>query len=72
MEKVIINDYDYAIYCIWDSILNNNEQYVEKINNINIDIEEWNRQRYIYENKQNYSKIDISIKYKRYIVIRIR
>lgn len=61
VEKVIINDYDYAIYCIWDSILNNNEQYVEKINNINIDIEEWNRQRYIYENKQNYSKIDIAI-----------
>ncbi len=60
-KKVIINDYDYAIYCIWDSILNNNEQYVEKINNINIDIEEWNTQRYIYENKQNYSKIDIAI-----------
>ncbi len=61
VEKIIINDYDYAIYCVWDSILNNAEQYIEKINNINIDIEEWNRQRYIYENKQDYSKIDVAI-----------
>jgi len=61
VERIIINDYDYAIYCVWDSILNNVEEYIEKINNIAVNLDEWNKQHDIYENKQKYAKIDIAV-----------
>lgn len=61
VERIIINDYDYAIYCVWDSILNNVEEYIEKISNIAVNLDEWNKQHDIYENKQKYTKIDIAV-----------
>lgn len=53
MEKVsniIINDYDEAIYCFWKSIIENTERFIKKIKSIDINIEEWKKQKRIYEN----------------------
>ncbi len=61
VKKIIINDYDYAIYCIWDSILNDTEEYIKRINNIEITLDEWNKQRDIYNNKEKYTKIEVAV-----------
>lgn len=29
VKKVIINDYDYTIYCFWDSILHRTDEFVQ-------------------------------------------
>lgn len=53
MEKVsniIINDYDEAIYCFWESILNDTHRFIRKIESINVNIKEWEKQKRIYEN----------------------
>lgn len=61
VNNIIINDYDYAIFCIWDSILNNTEEYISEIVNINVTLEEWNKQREVYINKNNYNKLQIAV-----------
>lgn len=56
MEKVsniIINDYDEAIYCFWKSILNNTDRFINKINSVDVNMKEWERQKRIYENSDS-------------------
>lgn len=49
-KKIIINDYDYSIYCFWYSILYYTDNFVKKIIEVNVDINEWHRQKKIREN----------------------
>lgn len=58
VKSVIINDYDISIYSIWNAILNEPERIVNDIMNTDITIEEWEKQRNIYDNllkKKKYS-----------------
>ena len=49
-NKIIINDYDYAIYALWYSILNNTDEICGLIEDRNVNIKEWQRQKEIYSN----------------------
>ena len=59
VKKVFINDLDYCVYCFWYSVLNKGEQFIEKILNIKLDVQEWNHQRDIYSNPKKFSKFDV-------------
>ena len=61
VENVIINDYDYSIYCFWDSVINNTELFVKKIEETNINVDEWMIQKKIHDEYQDcsYSSLDI-------------
>jgi len=58
-KKVIINDYDYSIFCFWKSILENTDEFVNKINSIQVNIEEWYKQKEIREHQDDFSILDI-------------
>ncbi len=49
VKRIIINDLDPAIYAIWNCILNNTEEFCNKIQNVEISVAEWDRQKHIYE-----------------------
>lgn len=49
VKRVIINDYDYTIYCFWKSILDYTDEFIDRIVNVNINIDEWHRQKKIRE-----------------------
>lgn len=53
VEKIMVNDFDKAIYAFWYSVLNYTEQLIKKIETIPITIEEWKIQRDIQNNKDN-------------------
>ncbi len=53
VDQIAINDYDKGIYAIWYSILNNTEDFCERINNIPVSIDEWHRQKVIYRTTDN-------------------
>lgn len=58
VKSVIINDYDIAIYSIWYAILNETERFIRDINNIKINIHEWEKQKDKYHElseKKEYS-----------------
>lgn len=59
VHSIIINDFDRAIYSFWYSVLNDTDNLINLILNTPINIEEWERQRGIYNNQQNYSTLEI-------------
>lgn len=54
-----INDFDYTIFCFWDSIINHTDEFCKKICDTNITVEEWKRQKHIQKHKQDFSSTDI-------------
>lgn len=50
VNTIHLNDADYHIYSFWYSILNQTEEFLKKIADIDITIDEWKKQRAIYEN----------------------
>jgi len=47
VENIIINDADYNIYCFWDAVLNDTNNFVKKIKRTKIDINTWHKQKLI-------------------------
>lgn len=48
-NQIHINDYDSHIFAIWDSILNHTEDFIRRIENTEITISEWHRQKEIFD-----------------------
>jgi DNA adenine methylase len=55
VEKIVINDYDKAIYSFWRAIKQDSNGLLDKIANTPITIEEWYTQKEIYTNAKSYS-----------------
>ena len=45
VKKVMVNDFDKAIYAFWYSVLNFTDQLVKKIESTPITIEEWKQRK---------------------------
>jgi len=58
VSEIVINDLDRAIYSAWYSILNHTEDFVKKIENTPITVDERIKQKDIYSNK-NSSILDL-------------
>lgn len=55
-EKIVINDYDIAIYSVWYAILNETEEFLKMIDTAVLTVDEWKKQReYYINNKTTYS-----------------
>lgn len=59
VNDILINDYDYAIYAFWYSILNHTEEFCQRIRQISICIDEWDRQKNIYLNQEENTILDV-------------
>lgn len=56
VKNIIINDCDVCIAAFWDSVLNNSEDLINLIRTTPVSIEEWEKQRMIY-NEANHTGI---------------
>ncbi|WP_257216167.1 DNA adenine methylase [Lysinibacillus sphaericus] len=59
VKKIIINDYDYSIYCFWYSVLNHTEEFINLIKKTNIDLDEWYKQKEVRNDINNKTKLEI-------------
>jgi DNA adenine methylase len=59
VEKITINDRDRSVYAFWHSVLNKTNQLCERIENAELTIEEWRKQRKIQTNKKNVDLLDL-------------
>ena len=59
VKDIIINDYDYTIFCFWDSILNRTDDFVKLIQDTEVNLDEWHRQKAIRENIDVHSPLEI-------------
>lgn len=54
-----INDFDYHIYAMWHSILNHPQAFINRINRYDVTIEEWHRQKAIFDLGRRADLIDL-------------
>jgi DNA adenine methylase len=53
VNKIVINDADRRIYAFWYAVLNNKSKFFKLIDETDVSIEEWHKQKEIYENADN-------------------
>lgn len=59
VNKIYINDIDPSIYSFWYSILNNTNEFIKKLESVPITIDEWNKQKYIQINSEDYNELEL-------------
>lgn len=59
VNRITINDKDRSIFAFWYSVLNDTDRLCSRIENIEINIEEWRRQRDVQNNKDNADLLDL-------------
>ena len=59
VDKITINDRDRSIYAFWHSVLNRPKQLCEKIDNAELTIDEWKKQKSIQVNKKKADLLDL-------------
>lgn len=59
VSKIVLNDADYHIFALWNSIIHNTESFLKKLIDTPITLNEWHKQKLIYdsENKSNMLEI---------------
>lgn len=59
VSKITINDKDRSIYAFWHSVLNNTNELCVLIENTEITIDEWRKQREIQKNKKKANLLEL-------------
>ncbi|RMH34191.1 MAG: DNA adenine methylase [Gammaproteobacteria bacterium] len=60
VERVYLNDADPCIFAFWNAILNSKNDFIERLRDTPVTIEEWKRQREIYRNHKRHSQIKVA------------
>lgn len=53
VDKIVINDFDTAIYSFWKSAIFNSNKFIKKIYSTPVTIKEWQKQKTIYGNPKS-------------------
>ncbi|MGE5613591.1 MAG: DNA adenine methylase [Bacillota bacterium] len=59
VSRIVLNDIDPHIYWFWRCVIDMPDVICEKIDSVPVTIEEWKKQRYIYQNYNQYTPIEI-------------
>ena len=59
VKRIVINDFDYSIYCFWRSILEDTDGFLQKLFDTNVTIEEWHRQKRIRNHIDEHTQLDV-------------
>lgn len=59
VSEIYLNDLDYSIYCLWNSILNETTNFCKWIKSINVNMETWHWAKSIHSNLKTHSVFEI-------------
>lgn len=59
VKRVIINDFDYTIFSFWYSVLNYTDEFVALIKDVDVTIQEWEKQKEVRSNLEQHSVLEI-------------
>ena len=59
VKKIVIKDYDYTIYCFWDSVLHRTDEFIKMVLQVDVSMEEWYKQKAIREDLDSYNSLEI-------------
>ena len=60
VKRIVLNDFDPAIYKFWYCVLNETDELCNFINTTNITLEEWDVQKNVYLNQNEHSDIEVA------------
>lgn len=59
VSQIHLNDLDRSVWAFWTSALDHTDELVRRIESIDVNVEEWNRQREVQANKQSADVVDL-------------
>ncbi|MGI6085614.1 MAG: DNA adenine methylase [Acetivibrionales bacterium] len=59
VDRLVLNDIDYCIYCFWDACLHNADEICSLIEDSKINIDTWNEKREIYKQPEEHSCLEV-------------
>lgn len=59
VNSIHLNDFDRSIYAFWYSVINNTEEFIERIDEIEVNIDSYYMQKEIQKNKNDHSLIEL-------------
>lgn len=59
VSSIIINDYDTAVYCMWDTIVNHSEELCCFVDSVALDIDTWKSKREIYRHPKGVDSVEL-------------
>ena len=59
VDAIVINDYDKAIYSFWRAILTETKRFIKKINEVDITVDEWRKQKNIYRTQNKHYSFEL-------------
>lgn len=59
VSEIHLNDIDRSIYTFWDAVLNKTESFIECIENVDISVDEWHRQRQVQLEKETANAFEL-------------
>lgn len=60
VDNIVINDYDKAIYSVWRAIITEPENLIDRINQTDVSVQEWARQKEIYTTDNTKYSLDLA------------
>lgn len=60
VSSIVINDFDRAVYCMWDAIVNHGEDLCQFIDVATLDIGTWKSMREIYKNPNGKNDFELA------------
>lgn len=60
VKRIVINDYDKAIYSFWRAVIEETDRLIELIKNTEVTIGEWYKQKEVYLNNANRYSVELA------------
>jgi len=60
VDKIVINDYDKAIYSFWRAVKENTKELIQLISETPISVNEWKKQKSIYSNNNKKYSVELA------------
>lgn len=59
VSEVHINDFDIRVYSFWNSILQNTDEFIEKVRTTELTVQNWKKQKNIQQKHQDYTEMEV-------------
>ena len=60
VQRIILNDVDPCVFAFWYAVLNRKDDFIRRIQETPVTIEEWKRQHEIYQHHDRHSRIKVA------------
>ncbi|MHB8843149.1 MAG: DNA adenine methylase [Nitrospirota bacterium] len=60
VQRIILNDADPCVFAFWQAILHRKNDFLSRLENTPVNIDQWKRQRDIYLNQSRHSRIQVA------------